>query len=196
MPEDHTDTVSALMLKMSSGDPNAVGHLVERLYPELRKLAAARMRRERTDHTWQPSALVNELYLELVKIRQLNVAGDGARAEKAAFFGLASHIMGRLLVDHARRLYRRVTKSTLDEIGNTIPAREALPDALSQVDDLLDRLEAINPRMRSVVELRVFEGLSGDEIAARLGCTRRTVVRDWNIARELISSEVRDQSIK
>ena len=180
---------------MSSGDSNALGRLVERLYPELSRLAAARVRRERSDHTWQPSALVNELYLELVKINQLKVAGNGAREERATFFGLGSHIMGRLLTDHARRSYRRATKSTLDEIGNTMPAQDVLPDAVCRMNDLLARLEAIKTRMRSVVEFRAFESLSGDEIAARLGCTRRTVLRDWNFARELITSECRDQSI-
>jgi RNA polymerase sigma factor (TIGR02999 family) len=191
MRQEHGDTVSSLIGQLGTGDPNAAGRLVERLYPELKRLAVARMSRERAEHTWQPSALVNELYVELVKSHQLRVSGHGARDDKAAFFGLASHIMSRLLIRHARRLYLRVTKSSLDDCEDILPAAgQSAPDQLYAIDAVLMKLEAINPRLRTVVELRVFEGLSGDEIAERLGCSRRTAIRDWNFAKNLICAEL------
>jgi len=194
MRQDAGDTVGSLIGRLGSGDSTAAGRLVERLYPELKRLAVARMSRERPEHTWQPSALVNELYMELVKSRQLRVTGNGARDDKAAFFGLASHIMSRLLIRHAKRLYFRVTKSSIDDDEKTLPAvLQASPDKLYAIDSVLAKLEAINPRLRTVVELRAFEGLSGDEIAERLGCSRRTVIRDWNFAKNLISSEISAQ---
>lgn len=191
MSQDQSDTVSSLLGQLGGGDANAAGQLVERLYPELKRLAVARMGRERREHTWQPSALVNELYVELVKSHELRVSGNGARDDRAAFIALASQMMSRLLIRHARRLYFRVTKASLDSDQETLPTVvEAGPDNLYAVDAVLAKLEALNPRLRTVVELKVFEGLSGDEIAERLGCSRRTVLRDWNFAKNLISSEL------
>src|SRR5690349_18746378 len=91
------DTFARLMTEFRQGDKAAADSLVELLYPELRKLAAARMRGERTEHTWQPTLLVNELYLVLVKAKAL---GNGSRAdeEKTAFLGLAGHVMKHLLI--------------------------------------------------------------------------------------------------
>jgi RNA polymerase sigma factor (TIGR02999 family) len=191
MRQDQGDTVSTLLGRLDGGDANAAGRLVERLYPELKRLAVARMSRERHGHTWQPSALVNELYMELVRCHQLRVSASGSRDGKAAFFAFASHVMSRLLIRHARRLYFRVTKCSLDSGEESLPAPPgAGPVELYAVDALLARLEALNPRLRTIVELRVFEGLSGDEIAERLGCSRRTVLRDWNFAKTLIASEL------
>lgn len=191
MRQDTADTVGSLIGRLGNGDSSVAGRLVERLYPELRRLAVARMSRERPEHTWQPSALVNELYMELVKSRQLRVSGSGARDDKAAFFGLASHIMSRLLIRHAKRLYFRVTKSSLEFDEEAVQAvKQAGPDRLYAIDSVLAKLESINPRLRTVVELRVFEGLSGDEIAERLGCSRRTIIRDWNFAKNLIAAEL------
>ena len=183
-------SVSSLIGKLGSGDRDAAARVIQALYPELKRMAAARMRRERTDHTWQATALVNELYVELVKSDQLRVTSTDGRSEKAAFFGLASHIMSRLLVRHARRLYRRVVKISVDRCGDSLVAEQAGAESVQTVAQILSNLEALNPRLRTIVELRVFEGLSGDEIATRVGCSRRTVMRDWNFAKELIASQL------
>ncbi len=96
-------SVGDLIAQVRQGIHGAVGELMEALYPELRRLAAAKMKAERTDHTWQPTALVHELYLELLKSKSLGSTGDPR--EKATFFGLAGHMMMRLLIHHSRPLH-------------------------------------------------------------------------------------------
>jgi len=99
---ERPDTVARLMADFRKGDSAAANELIELLYPELRRLAAAKMKGERSGHTWQPTLLVNELYLSLVKIKVLEGSGSGADQEKAAFLGLAGQIMKRLLIHHSR----------------------------------------------------------------------------------------------
>src|SRR5205085_9193052 len=94
-----SDTVR-LMDSFRQGNPSAAAKLVELFYPELRRLASAKMQGERQGHSWQPTLLVNELYLELVKIKALQPASPDNQQEKAAFFGLAAQIMRRLLIHH------------------------------------------------------------------------------------------------
>src|SRR3954447_6006598 len=98
------------MASFRRGDRGAAGRLVELFYPELRRIAAARMRGERPDHTLQPTAVVHQLYLELVKVKALRPAGSGGAAEKAAFLGLAAYLMKQLLIHHARPLSKRAEK--------------------------------------------------------------------------------------
>lgn len=171
-------TVAELMGKLREGDHRATRQLFELLYPELRRLAASRMGRERKGHSWQPTALVNELYLELVKIKSLR-GGESDEEEKQAFFRLAAFLMRRMLIHHSRPLHQRIQKMELEETALVgTPAIESLVD----IENALERLAAINPALRSVVELRVFEGQSVDEIAAQLGCSNRTINRYWSFA--------------
>jgi RNA polymerase sigma factor (TIGR02999 family) len=180
------DTVARLMADFRKGDKAAANRLVELLYPELRKLAVAKMRGERTGHTWQPTLLVNELYLALVKIKALG-NGDEAAQEKAAFLGLAGHVMKHLLIDHARPLSRRVEKVPLYEMtDHVLPGIENV----QFVEEVLSRLGAINPKLRAVTEMRVFEGLTGDEIAREFGCSPRTVANLWTFAKRWLANEL------
>src|SRR5438477_1313437 len=145
------------MASFRNGDHEAAGRLVELFYPELRRIAAARMRAERIDHTLQPTAVVHQLYLELVKIKALRPAGSGGADEKAAFLGLAAYLMKQLLIHHARPLSKRAEKTELPDLSG---ADAATAHSLVEIDDVLNRLAAINPALRRVVELRVFEGLT------------------------------------
>ena len=176
-----SDLVTRLMARFRNGDHEAAGRLVELFYPELRRIAAARMRAERPDHTLQPTAVVHQLYLELVKIKALRPAGsDGTPDEKAAFLALAAYLMKQLLIHHARPLAKSVAKTELPDMPGPQSASE---HSLIEIDDALDRLAAINPALRRVVELRVFEGLTREEIARKMGCGTATVARHWNFAR-------------
>jgi len=172
------DTVARLMASFRNGDHEAAGRLVELFYPELRRIAAVRMRAERPGHTLQPTALVHQLYLELVKVKALRRASSGGADEKAAFLGLAAYLMKRLLIHHARPLSKRAEKAELPDLPG--PHSE---DSLLEIDDVLSRLAAINPALRQVVELRVFEGLTREEIARKMGCGTATVARHWSFAR-------------
>jgi RNA polymerase sigma factor (TIGR02999 family) len=168
------------MASFRNGDPEAAGRLVELFYPELRRIAAARMRAERPGHTLQPTAVVHQLYLELVKVKALRPANSGGKDEQAAFLGLAAFLMKRLLIHHARPLSKRSEKAELCDL----PQSDALAEhSLLEIDDALNRLAAINPALRRVVELRVFEGLTREEIAREMGCGTATVARHWSFAR-------------
>lgn len=179
------------MANLRRGDSGAAGQLVEHFYPELKRLAIANIEGEKPGHTWQATVLVNELYLELCRIRELKDSIPRTAAqERAAFLGLAAHIMRRLLIAHARPLRKRVTRvpaDALDEMG-------ASEDALREVGELLDALAAIDPKLRQVVELKVFEGLSMDQVAERLGCAPRSAARHWSFARGWLQKALSDDS--
>lgn len=186
--EAASGTVAQLMADFRKGDREAAKRLVEVLYPELRSLAAAKMRGERAGHTWQPTLLVNELYLALVKIKALHGGTpSGDEQEKAAFLALAGQMMQRLLIDHARPMYRRVEKVEILEA--TLLASNGSRD-LQWVEQALSRLESIEPKFRSVVEMRVFEGLTVDETARQLGCSPRSVATYWTFAKRWLANEL------
>jgi RNA polymerase sigma factor (TIGR02999 family) len=168
-----------------AGDTQAGATLTEMFYPELKRLAARHLSKEHNAHSWQPTLLVNELYLELSKIKTLNSSDRTYDDDKAAFFALAGHLMRRLLIHHARPLEKRVLKVPLweDLRGN--------PEAnLAEIEGLLRSLETMDPVLRTVVELKVFEGLTAEEIARRLGCPLITVNRNWQFARGWLQTKV------
>jgi RNA polymerase sigma factor (TIGR02999 family) len=174
------EAITALMGRFRLGDRKAAGELVEMFYPQLRQIAASRMRREGSGHTWQTTVLVNELYLELVKIKALGAGESNSQDEREAFLRLSSHLMRRLLLHHVRPLSKRTEHADMpDDILDESPGQ----DSLQQIDDTLHGLEQVNPALRTVVELRVFEGLSHEEIAERVGSSVRTVARHWKFAR-------------
>ena len=149
------------------------------VYDELRKLARDYLRRERADHTLQPTALVNEAYLKLVDQRRVNWQN------RSHFFGIAAQIMRRILVDHARSRAAEkrgglLRKLSLDE-ANVLPAERA-PD-LIELDEALKRLAEVFPRKGQVIELRFFGGLSVEETAHVLGVSDKTVMREWQSAK-------------
>jgi RNA polymerase sigma factor (TIGR02999 family) len=171
--------VSALLAYWSNGNEAARDELVPLVYDELRKLAGHYMAHERNGHTLQATALVNEAYLRLVDQRQVRWQG------RAHFFALASHMMRRILVDHARKRHNSkhggdVHRVLLDEA--VIVSKQKAWDVVA-LDDALMRLAAIDARKSQVVELRYFGGLSMDEIAEVLQVSSVTVRRDWSTAK-------------
>jgi RNA polymerase sigma factor (TIGR02999 family) len=178
--------ISGLMGAYRKGDKRAAGELVEILYPELRRIAKSRMRNEKTGHSWQPTLLVNELYLELIKIKALPGPESGADDEKAAFMGLAAHLMRRLLIHHSRPLWAHAVKAETGEAASHEPGMESLMG----IEAVLSRLHTIRPRLRSIVELKVFEGMTLEEVAERLACSSATVTREWQFARHWLQQEL------
>jgi RNA polymerase sigma factor (TIGR02999 family) len=185
MAEDAA-TVAQLMGRLRKGDPAAAGQLVEVFYPQLKQIAKVRMRGEDSRHTWQPTALVNELYLELRKVRGLRPSAESDEEERTAFLRFAAFLMRRLLIHHTRPLFKQVQFQGFDE---RFDKASTGAESLGEIDCALDRLCEINPNLRMVVELRVFEGLTGDEIAARMGASPRSVARWWNFARDWLAED-------
>lgn len=161
----------------SPGEPPAA--LLAQVYEELRQLAASRLRQEAPGHTLQPTALVHEAWLRLVR------SGDARFANRAHFFAAAAEAMRRILVDHARRKAARrhgggLQRVDLDQID--LPAR-ADDDTLLGVSDCLAALEAEDPKAAALVKLRFFGGLKVEEAAEVMGITDRTARRYWRFAR-------------
>jgi RNA polymerase sigma factor (TIGR02999 family) len=178
------EEIATLMAAFRAGDSAAGARLIELFYPELKRIAARHMIGERKEHSWQPTLLVNELYLELVRIKALPPRDREVHNDKAAFFALAGQIMRRLLIHHARPLASQAQKIPLwDEM-------EAESEAtVRDVEQVLTRLGEIKPAIRTVVELKVFEGMTAEEIAAQLGCAIVTVNRYWQFARHWLRKE-------
>jgi RNA polymerase sigma factor (TIGR02999 family) len=174
-----SDGVTELLQAWSEGDQGARDRLMPLVYDELRRRAAAHLRRERREHTLQPTALVHEAYLRLVDQRR------ALWRNRAQFFAVASEIMRRILVDRARarqmlKREGRWARVTLD------PAHVATHPAEVDVLDLdaaLRQLEAFDPRKSRIAELRFFGGLSLEEAGEVLGVSLATVERDWQVAR-------------
>jgi RNA polymerase sigma factor (TIGR02999 family) len=174
-----TGVVTGLLRAWGRGDHHAREELLPLVYEDLRRRAAAYLRRERADHTLEPAALVHEAYLRLVGQKRV------AWQNRAHFFGVAAQMMRRILVDHARRQHRgkrsgAAVKVTLDEgVGRVEP-----PDCeLLLLDQALTELTVIDPQQGQLVELRYFGGLTEDEIAEVLAVSRSTVTREWQTAR-------------
>jgi RNA polymerase sigma factor (TIGR02999 family) len=179
--------IAQLMLEFRAGNKDALRSLVDLFYPELRRIASARMRGERRTHTLQPTALVSELYLEMMKIRELPPGSRNPSLEKAEFLRLAAFLMRRKLIHHARPPDKHVHKVPFeDDTSDEQPGSESL----LEVEQLLDRLGEIDPKVRQVVEMRVFEEMTREEIALEMNCSVRNVARYWSFAQEWLASEL------
>lgn len=178
-----TDTdVTGLLQAWRGGDADARERLATAVYQELRRRAAACLRRERIGHTLQPTALVNEVFLLLVKQDRT------AWQNRAQFFGVASQMMRRLLVDRARarnmaKRSGRWARVTLDEAAAHGPAQVDVLD----LDRALSALAVFDARKSQVAELRFFGGLSLQETGHVLGISVATVEREWQAARAWLS---------
>lgn len=171
--------VTQLLRQWSDGDEGARDRLIELVYRPLRDIAERHLFSERTDHTLQPTALVNELYLRFLNQRQVDWK------DRNHFFSVAAHVMRRILVDHARRRnsakrgYGAITIS-VDEIVDVATGHGL---DLVALDTALDELAAIYPQQASIVELRFYGGLTIDQTASTLGISTATVSREWAMAR-------------
>ena len=184
-PSATTHEVTRLLADWRGGDPAALERLTPLIYGELRRLAQSHMGRERNDHTLQATAVVHEAYLRLVGKER---PGWESRAH---FFAVASLLMRRILLDHARR--RGAQKRQGPDTANpakTLDAPHLHPETLIALDRALERLAVLEPRAARVVELRYFGGLTLDESARVLEVGPATVARDWRRARAWLFREL------
>ena len=182
-----TAEITQLLERLSDGDRSVADELARHVYGELRRIAELAMRRERADHTLQPTLLVSDAFLKLVGQR------DTRWQSRAQFFALASQAIRRILIDHARAR-RRVKRDfglrvTLDESVGGVAGRSL---DLIALDDALRRLAELDERQARVVELRFFGGLDVAETAESLGISPATVKRDWTFARAFLLRELGD----
>ena len=169
-----------------TGRQEAIAELLPLVYGELRRVAGAYMRRERSGQTLQPTALVHEAYLRLVDTRRVRWES------RAHFLSVAAQAMRRILVDAARargarKRGRNPAVVPLDEAALVAPQRDA---SLVALDDALNALAEMDPRKGRVVELRYFGGLSVEETAAVLHVSPETVHRDWRVAKSWLLREL------
>lgn len=182
---DSPSDVTVLLQRLGEGDANVANELARLVYQELHRIADQAMRGERSDHTLQPTLLVNEAFLRLTGQR------TAQWRNRAQFYALAAQAIRRILVDHARAR-RRVKRDmglrvTLDHSIAEAPDRSL--DMLA-VDEALGRLEAVAPRQARVVELRYFGGLEIEAIASVLDVSPATVKRDWTFSRAFLLQEL------
>ena len=186
---DRSDDVTDLLRAWGNGDRQALDALLPIVYGELRRTADAFLRSERSDHTLQPTALVHEAFLRLVNLDRTDWRG------RRHFYSLAAAIMRRILVDYARkRAYAKRGGAdrtlSLDEVAEP-PAY--VPENLLKVDDLLRDLARIDPEKVKLVQLRYFAGLSIEETADVLRCSRASVIRRWRLTKAWLHRELETQ---
>jgi RNA polymerase sigma factor (TIGR02999 family) len=177
MPPANED-ITLLLLKAHAGEPGALDALLPQLYDELHRLARGFMRGERPDHTLQPTVLVHEAWLRLVRQDSVGFA------HRAEFFSAAATVMRRILIDHARARARDKRDGGLRQpLDETVEALERNAGDLTQVGLALDELARMDPLKAKLVELRFFAGLGMREVAQVLDVHPRRAERDWTAAR-------------
>jgi RNA polymerase sigma factor (TIGR02999 family) len=190
--ESSPSEVTALLTLLSKGDKTVIERLMPLVYDELHRRAAGYMRKERADHTLQPTALVHEAYLKLVGQREASFQN------RAHFFAIGSQMMRRILVDHARA--RLTARRGGDQGGISlqyaIHLRSDTPQGMIAVDDALDKLRALDPRQEKIVEMRFFGGLTVEETAEVLGVSTRTIEREWTTARAWLYMQLKEHVIE
>lgn len=181
--------VTTLLLSWRRGDEQALVRLVPAVHEELRKIARRCLRGERAGHSLQATALVNEAYLRLVDVRQVNWQN------RLHFLAMSARIMRRVLVDAARA--RAADKRGGDAVRVSLSEAVAKHDDVSEdvlaLTDAVEALERIDPRKSRIVELRFFGGLTVDETATVLEVSPQTVMRDWTFAKAWLRRELKDR---
>jgi RNA polymerase sigma factor (TIGR02999 family) len=187
MPAISSHQITDLLQAWSDGDQTALNRLMPLVYDELHRLATRYMRRERSDHTLQTTALINEAYLRLIE------RGHTRWENRAHFFAISAQLMRQILVDFARsrRSRKRGGGKFQVSLGEALAAPVKRDADLVALDDALNELAAIDERKSRIVELRFFGGLSEKETADVLKISPATVRRDWKVAKVWLLRELR-----
>ncbi|HLH31169.1 MAG TPA: sigma-70 family RNA polymerase sigma factor [Terriglobia bacterium] len=187
MTRSASTDVTKLLLAWSKGNARALDELIPVVHRELRAIARRQMAGERPDHTLQATALVNEAYLRLVDLRQMQWQN------RAHFFGAAAQVMRRVLVDFARKrnyLKRGGGQHAITLIEDKLPIADGKMDLVA-LDDALTALAELDERKARVVELRFFGGLTAEETAEVLKISTDTVLRDWRFSKVWLKAELK-----
>lgn len=179
--------ITKLLNRWREGDPAALDAVIEYVYSDLRRRATAYLKRERQDHTLQPTGLVHEAFIKLVEKREIEWQ------DRNHFIAVGAQVMRRILVDHARGRNREKRGGKFEDI----PLDEALPPASSRssidliaLDEALNKLAVFDERQAKIVELKYFGGMTLDETASILDISEVTVKRDWQIARAWLRNQL------
>ena len=179
--------VTALLKAWSGGDQAALERLADQVYDELRRIARRYMRNERAGNTLQTTALVNEVYLRLVDVKNVDWQ------QRAQFFAISAQMMRRILVDaaRARGSHKRGGGAVRVNVDEALVASPERDSSLLALDEALEAFSKLAPRQAKVVELRYFGGLSEEDTAQTLKISPRTVRRDWDFAKSWLTRELR-----
>jgi RNA polymerase sigma-70 factor, ECF subfamily len=183
---DTSPHITQLLLAWSDGDSAALDELTPLVYRELKKIAEGYLRRERSEHTLQPTALAHEAYLKLIDQQRVRWQN------RAHFYGIAAQAMRRILVDHARarRTEKRGGEGVIVSLDEAVDVSDQQAEQLLALDEALRALAAFAPEKSRVVELRYFGGLTLEETAEVLGVSRATVIREWRLAKAWLYGEL------
>jgi RNA polymerase sigma factor (TIGR02999 family) len=178
--------VTQWLRQAANGDAQAEIQLLEALYRDLHQIATRQLRQERKDHTLQPTALVHEAYVRLLR------GGRVAWNDRIHFLAVASKAMRRILVDHARRrtTAKRGSGVVTVELTDVAMPTPHSPERVLAVDRALSKLALVEPRQARIVELKFFAGLIDDEVAALLEVSPRTIKREWAAAKAFLYGEL------
>lgn len=184
---ENISEITQLLVASNEGDKAALDRLIPLVYAQLRRLAHARLRGERADHTWDTNALVHEAYLKLVDVQRIKWQS------RVHFFAMASRIMRRILVDyaHRRNAEKREGERQKVELDAALSMPAVYAESVTVLDEALTRLESINPRHSQIVEYRYFGGMTLEEIAEALDLSLATVKRDLRFAQAWLARELR-----
>lgn len=187
---ESSEQITRLLVQWSGGNRGALDQLLPIVYNDLKRLAAAYLRRERPGHTLQSTALVHEAFLRLVDQREVTWQN------RAQFFGIASQAIRRILVDHARhhKAQKRGGEALRVTIDESIAVAGGGDFDILALEDALEKLAALDERQSRIVELRFFGGLSIEDTGEVLGLSPATVKRDWSMARVWLFRELSRKS--
>jgi len=190
--ESAQDTVTRLLVEMRSGDSDAISRLFPIVYSELRRVAASLLRRERSGHTLQPTALVNEAFLRLSAGAVMNLQ------DRAHFLAVASRAMRQALVEHARSKYarKRGGNQVQVEMETGIAVCDMDIEQVIAVDEALNKLEKLDPLQAKIIEMQYFIGNSIEEIAAATGLPERTTKRELQTGRLFLAEQLHSRGLK
>lgn len=175
-----SDQITQMLIELTDGNTEVVNQILPHIYDELRRLAGSYLRRERSDHTLQPTALVHEAYMKLVDQKAVKWQN------RAHFFGIAAQVMRRILMDHARKHKAEKRGGDADKLPleeEILLVSQESSNQLLALDEALETLARLDPQKAKIVELRYFGGLSIEETAEVMGVSVPTINRQWRMAK-------------